>query len=58
VALVALRLEEPALWTLLIVGSLTTIAYVAVFAVASEGRAAVAWATARQPAEEARPAAA
>lgn len=54
-ALVASQIHAAPVWTLLVVGSLVTVIYVAVFAVANEGRAAVAWATARQPAEDAQP---
>jgi PST family polysaccharide transporter len=50
-ALLALQIDAPPLPTLLTVGLVVTAAYVATFALARGGRAAVAWASTR-PAEE------
>lgn len=50
IALAALRIDASPVPTVLVVGSLVAAAYIAVFTLAHGGRAAVAWATARQSA--------
>ena len=54
IALGAQRIEAAPLWTLLVVGSLITVAYVAVFVMPGGGRAAVAWARPQNRPAEAR----
>jgi O-antigen/teichoic acid export membrane protein len=54
IALGALRIDAAPLWTLLVVGSLVTVAYAAAFVLPNGGRAAVAWARPQDLPAEAR----